>query len=169
MARRNKDSKAGLIGGVVVAVFLGIVIAFLIYRPFDQPPPPPPKVDLNTPYDDTWGKLVAPDARGVVTHILVSWTGANPRVQVSSPRTKEEARKLIDSIWAIYRNTPTEAVWKELQEKHNEDSGDKHNKYPVGGNDGLDPAFSACGKSTKVGHARIVESAFGFHLIRRES
>ncbi|MBE7493179.1 MAG: peptidylprolyl isomerase [Planctomycetes bacterium] len=172
MPSRGQKNKLIGIGGVIAAVLLGGAVGLLVYNPFEPPPPPPPKIDLNMPYDDAWGRLTSPDAEAVVTHILVSWTGANPRAKPKQPRTKEEARKLIDQIWAMYRHTPTPENWKSLQEQYNEDNEggpqSAFNKYTCKANDGLDPKFSATGKSTRSKHARITESAFGFHLIRRE-
>lgn len=172
MARNRNQSNLMSIGGILAAILIGVMIAFMVYRPFDPPPPGPANYDPNMPYDDNWGKLATPDAEAVVTHILVSWTGANPRSNPKEPRTKEEARKLIETVWALYRNNPTPEHWKGLQASHNEDNQggpqSAFNKYTCKRNDGLDPKFSECGKSTKSKHARIVESDFGFHLIRRE-
>jgi len=172
VGRQKKNQSLLNIGSIVTAVILGVIVAMAVYRPFDPPPPGPANYDPNMPYDDSWGKLTSPDAQAEVTHILVGWTGANPRSTPKEPRTKEEARKLIDTIWALYRNNPTPEHWKALQAQHNEDNAggpeSAFNKYTCKAGDGLDPAFSSTGKSTKPKHARICESAFGFHLIRRE-
>lgn len=172
MAQRKANSNLMSLGAVIGAVILGIVIAVAVYNPLEAPPPGPVKFDPNTPYDDEWGKLSTPDEQADVTHILVGWTGANPSSQPKEPRTKEEARRLIEKIWGLYRTTPTVENWKLLQTRHNEDNragpGSEHNKYTCKRGDGLDPKFSECGKTTKSKHARIVESSFGFHLIRRE-
>jgi hypothetical protein len=170
VSRPKSSNTAAIIGLVLLAIVGGVYIGTSIYNEQQGTPmPAPPKVDLNDAYDDNWGKLTSADAQAVVTHILVGWTGANPRSTPKQPRSKEEARKLIDQIWAKFRVNPTDDNWKALQKQYNEDDQvDVHNKYTCKANDGLDPAFSACGKSTKPGHARVTETAFGFHLIKRE-
>jgi hypothetical protein len=125
----------------------------------EAPPTPAAK-----PYDDSLGKLETPDATWKVTHILVSWDGLG--VPTKKPRKKDEARKLIDEIWAKYSEDPTVAHWKALQVQYNEDN-QAHTVYD--NSQPLIEPFKTTAKSTKVGFARIVESQFGFHLIRRES
>jgi hypothetical protein len=117
------------------------------------------------PYDDTLGKLDAPEAAWKVTHILVSWTGAFQGLDPKQPRTKEEARRLVDDIWAKYSADPTDDNWRAMQLQYNEDSA-PHNVYDSKMN--LIEPFKQVSRTTKKGFARIVESQFGFHLIRRE-
>jgi hypothetical protein len=94
----------------------------------------------------------------------VSWTGL--QVPTKQARTKEEARKLIDEIWSKYRANSSQANWAALQKLHNEDSL-PHSSYDS--TQSLIPEFKATAGSTGIGSARIVESRFGFHLIRREA
>lgn len=67
----KKNPSLMSIGGVIVAVLLGLAIATAVYNPFEAPPPPPAKFDPNDPYDDDWGKLTTADETAEVTHILV--------------------------------------------------------------------------------------------------
>jgi len=169
VAKRKSGNSAAIIGGVVFAVFGGIVLAVSVFNAQDETPlPAPPKIDLNTPYDDEWGKLATADSAWTVTHILVSWTGSG--VTTKKPRTKEEARKLIDELWARFRNNPTKEYWTAMQKEFNED-GKPYTEYswPLKtGQVDMVPEFKRVAQTTKASHARIVESQFGFHLIRRE-
>lgn len=117
-----------------------------------------------TAYDDSIGRLGKPATTWKVTHILVSWSGT--QVPTKQPRSKEEARKLIDELWRRYLANPTNDHWRQLQAQHNED-GAPHNVYDS--TQSLVDAFVVGGSTTKTGFARIVESEFGYHLIRRES
>lgn len=166
MARRKR--KTSVTGAILGAVAIGVIVGVVIFNPSD-PPPPPPEVEFTEEYDDDWGKLEAPVARAKVTQILVSWKGANPRVSPKDPeRTKEEAWDLVEEVWHKYRNDPTDDNWKSLQAEHNEDSAPQQ-EYDVDRSARLVEPFKKCAQSTDVGFARIVESEFGYHLIRRES
>jgi hypothetical protein len=172
LARRKKQTS--IIGAVLVAIVLGLIIGVVIFNPYDPPLPPPPEIEHTEEYDDEWGKLDSPLSQAKVTHILISWKGKSARVTPKDPeRTKEEARELVEEIWHKYRNNPTKGNWEYLQAEYNEDT-QPHNEYDLKGGpggrntDGMDPEFSKTGRSIEVGKARICESAFGFHLIRRE-
>jgi hypothetical protein len=154
-------------GALILAVIAGVVIGVVLYNPLDTPPPGPAKVEIVGEYDDSWGRLKTKVAKATVTHILVSWTGANPRSQPKEPRSKDEARKLIDQLWLQFRNNPTEGNWRKMQAQFNEDS-QPHTPYEVDRNASLVQPFKDCSMSTEINHARVVESEFGFHLIRRE-
>lgn len=165
MARPKQSKTAGVIGVVLLAIIGGVYLGVSVFNePEGTPSPPPPKVDLNDKYDDAWGKLATADANWQVTHILVSWEGAG--VKTKKPRDKAAARKLIDEIWAKYRVNPTADNWKALQVEFNEDTGQVHNVYKS--SDSLVEPFKETSKLTKVGFARVAESNYGFHLIRRE-
>lgn len=162
-ARKRKSTP--IIGLSLLAILGGIFLAAQMYHFYDPPPPGPPKVDMNTAYDDTWGKLATPVSKFKVTHILVSWEGISG-VTPKEKRTKEEARKLIEDIWARYKLEPSNDNWRKLQVQYNEDTG-AHNEYTEA--QSLVQPFMDTAKTTAKDHARIVESQFGYHLIRRES
>lgn len=166
MPRPKSSNAAAIIGLVLLAIVGGVYIGTSIYnQPKGTPMPAPPKVDLNDPYDDSWGKLSSADSTWSVTHILVAWDGTG--VTTKKPRDKAGARKLIDEIWGKYRVNPTEGNWKALQVEFNEDTAPTHKLYASA--DPLVDPFKNTAKTTKVGFARVAESSYGFHLIRRES
>ncbi|MCC6464279.1 MAG: peptidylprolyl isomerase [Planctomycetes bacterium] len=160
---RKPPQKKGLLMPLLGAALIGVLIGVWVYNPF-EPAPPIPTIEFTDPYDDSWGRLSEPNSRATVTHILIAWDGTNVNTQ-KAPRSKEEARKLVEQVWHQYKANPTEANWKNLQRVNNEDSA-PHTSYDIPGS--LVQPFQDTGKSTKVGHARICESQFGFHLIRRE-
>jgi len=164
MAKRGKNS-ISFFSTLIVAIAIGIIIGVVVYNPPGDPVNVP-EVTFDASYDDTWGKLDRPDARGTVTHILIAWDGTNVGGQ-REPRTKEQAREQIEQIWHKYRNQPTDENWRSLQAKHNED-GAPHNEYEVHPGAQLVQPFIDIGLTTRAQHARIVESQFGWHLIRRE-
>ncbi len=162
MARKKQKSYAGI---VIVLMILTAGIAMAVVNktgdpiPFEEPP---------TEFDDDWGKLDTPVAKATITHTLISWAGKSPgRVTPKDPkRTEKQARELVEKLWLDYLNDPTDENWKSIQAEHNEDT-QPHNVYEVP-DTGLVQPFNDCGLSTKVNHARITESDFGYHLIRRE-
>jgi parvulin-like peptidyl-prolyl isomerase len=124
-----------------------------VFRPAvdftDVAPLPPP------------GPAVADTAR--VQHILVSYTGT--RVPTKKPRTKAEARKLVQEVFEKVQAPG--ADWKALQEEFNED-GDPHSEYPVIKDDpNWDKAFTQGALSLKVGEVGLFETQFGYHIIKR--
>ena len=170
---KRKQANSSIIGVVLGAAVLGGIVGTVIFHNAGDPLPPPPKIEFTGEYDDSWGRLPSPVNEAKVTHILISWTGKNARSTPKEPRSQEDAKKLVEQLWHQYRNNPTAENWRAMQAEYNEDSA-PHNVYdckggPGGRNtDGLDPAFSTCGRTTEPGKARYIESAFGYHLIRRE-
>ncbi|MCG3182468.1 MAG: hypothetical protein ICCCNLDF_00530 [Planctomycetes bacterium] len=171
---KKRNTRGTLIGTIIFAAILGSVIGAIIFHDPGEPLPGPDSVKFTDKYDDEWGKLAAPVSHVTVTHILVSWKGASPRVTPKDPeRTKEQAWELVEQLWNRYKTDPTKENWTALQAKYNEDS-QPHNSYsipnpqnPRDPNGGMVKPFADCAKSTKEGFARIVESEFGYHLIRR--
>lgn len=157
MAKKSKQN-ISMLGAVIVAAMIGIAIAMVMFNDPGTALPPPANVEFDEDYDDSWGKLATPVARCGVSHILV---------KTDDSRTEEEAKKLIDQIWAKYKNEPSKDNWMSLQKQHNEDTADVHKIYPIPGN--WMPEFMETGKTTKVGFARICKTSYGYHLIRRES
>lgn len=147
-----------MIGAIIVAALIGIALAMVMFHDSGTPLPAPANVEFTEEYDDSWGRLATPVARCGVSHILV---------KIDDSRTEEEARKLIDQIWARYKNEPSKDNWLSLQKQYNEDTADVHKIYPIPGN--WMPEFIETGKSTDIGFARICKTSYGFHLIRRES
>jgi hypothetical protein len=164
MAKRKQN--ISVVSTIIGAIVIGLILGAIMFNPPGEPVGLP-DVSFEGEYDDDWGKLSRPIQRGHVTHILITWDGQG-RAQPKESRNQEEARELIEQLWHRYRNEPTESNWRDLQERYNED-GAPHNEYDVvQGSRNLDPDFTETGLNTEVGHARIVESQFGYHLIRRE-
>lgn len=162
---KPKRKQQSVAGALIVAIVAGVVIGLVLFNPLADPPPSQAKVEIVGDYDDSWGKLPTPVARATVTHILISWDGAG--VTTKQPRNKDAARKLVDQLWLQFRNNPTESNWVKMQAQFNED-GQPHSKYEVFTGAQLVQPFITCGQTTDINHARIVESNYGYHLIRRE-
>jgi peptidylprolyl isomerase/peptidyl-prolyl cis-trans isomerase D len=101
------------------------------------------------------------------SHILVAFAGA---VRSTSLKTKEEAKKTADSIFALVRNSKSK--FKEISDEMNDDAVSK-------GKDGSlgwitkNQAFSSFDKDfanyifkNNTGSIDVVETAFGFHIIK---
>ena len=101
------------------------------------------------------------------SHILVAFTGA---VRSTSLKTKEEAKKTADSIYNLVRNSKSK--FKEISDEMNDDAVSK-------GKDGSlgwitkNQAFSSFDKDfanyifkNKTGSIDVVETAFGYHIIK---
>ena len=107
---------------------------------------------------------VRPDSMRA-SHILISFKGAM-RVNPSVTRTKEEAKKLADSLYNVLRRNP--AKFKMLADKYSNDGSVTANHGNLGWfRDGrMVPAFNEAVVNTKVGHFTVAESPFGFHVIK---
>lgn len=107
----------------------------------------------------------APEAV-IVQHILISWKGANERVEPKdAERTKEQAIKLRDEVMKQARSKG--ADWAALQQAHNEDS-DAHAKYMVEREKRIFvKSFQDLALSLGKGQIDWCESEFGFHIIKR--
>lgn len=163
MARKKKQPS--LVMAVIFGLVFGGIIAVAVWNTYD-PPKPGPKKPHYEEYDDSYGKLETPVASAKVTHILISWDGQGVKMKVDK-RTREQAKQLAEKIWMQYVNDG--ADWKSLQAQYNEDSGGPSAVYDVTPTASLVQPFKDCSLSTEVGKARIVESKFGYHIIRRES
>ncbi len=98
-----------------------------------------------------------------VQHILVSYSGT--RVPTKKPRSKAEARKLVQQV--LEKAQAPGADWKALQLEFNED-GDPHSEYPVVKDDpNWDKLFTQGALSLKVGELGLFETQFGYHIIKR--
>ena len=124
-----------------------------VFRPAvdftDVAPLPPP------------GPAVTEQAK--VQHILISYSGT--RVPTKKPRTKAEARKLVQQVFE--KAQAPGADWKALQLEFNEDV-DPHSEYPVVKDDpNWDKAFTQGALSLKIGEVGLFETQFGYHIIKR--
>ncbi len=99
------------------------------------------------------------------SHILIAYKGAmraNPAVN----RTKEEANKLADSLYRIVKRNPRKIT--KLADKFSDDGTAKKNHGNLGwfADGHMIPTFNKAVFDTKVGHVTMVESPFGFHIIK---
>lgn len=124
-----------------------------VFRPVEEftdvAPLPPP------------GPAIVQECR--VQHILVSWNGQP--VTLKQPRTKKQARLLAEEVLAKARAEGSD--WKALQKEHNEDSMDPHASFAIHAGANFVPEFIAMGQSLKVGEFGLVESTYGYHIIKR--
>jgi len=99
------------------------------------------------------------------THILISFKGAfkaNPAIE----RSREDAQKLADSLLTVVEKK--HGNMKELAGKYSDDPSSKQNKGDLGWfKDGsMVPAFNQACVDTKKGGVIVVETPFGFHVIK---
>lgn len=129
---------------------------------FDVPPGWFPGIDTSTL---PTRQDPAPEAV-IVQHILISWKGANERVEPKdAERTKEQAIKLRDEVLKQARSKG--ADWAALQKAHNEDS-DAQAKYMVEREKRIFvKSFQDLALSLGKGQIDWCESEFGFHIIKR--
>jgi len=124
----------------------------------------------------TNGVLAAPVNRAIpppgpvsdlhAAHILIAYKGAL-RAQAAITRTKEEARQLAER----YRNQATDAAtFSKLAQQHSDDPGSR----PKGGDlghfqrGGMVKPFADAAFALAPGQvSQVVETQFGFHVIRR--
>ncbi len=98
------------------------------------------------------------------SHILISYDGAT-RSQLKSPRTKKEAKSIANKVYRLARRNPNNFV---QLAKEKSDSPSKN----IGGDLGFfqegqmaQEFYNFCNKS-KVGRIGLVETEFGFHIIK---
>lgn len=101
------------------------------------------------------------------SHIIVPYAGTT---RSTSTKTKEEARSTIDSIYALVKNNKTK--FTEIADEVNSD-GTKGKGGDIGWvrkdqafSTGFDKDFADFIYKNKAGSIDVVETAFGFHIIR---
>ena len=98
-------------------------------------------------------------------HILVAYKGAF-RVDPNVTRTKEEAKKLADSLYNVLKRYPSK--FKVLADRFSNDGSVKQNHGNLGWfRDGrMVPGFNEAVVNTPVGHFTVAETQFGYHIIK---
>lgn len=123
--------------------------------PTPTPAPTPAPAPTPTP---------APEGERIqASHILVSWKGAQRSAQT---RTKEEAKKRIDEVIGKIKKG---GDFAKLAAEYGED-GTKAQGGDLGtfGKGQMVPAFESAAFGLKPGEVSgIVETAFGYHVIKR--
>ena len=99
------------------------------------------------------------------SHILIAYKGAL-RVNPIVTRTKEEAKKLADSLYTVLKHNPSK--FKALADKYSNDGSVSTNHGNLGWFlDGrMVPGFNEAVVKTKTGHFTVAESKFGYHVIK---
>ncbi len=99
------------------------------------------------------------------SHILIAYKGAL-RADPKVTRTKEEAKKLADSLYRVLTHHPSN--FKTLADKYSNDGSVKANHGNLGWfMDGrMVPGFNEAVVKTKVGHFTVASSQFGYHVIK---
>ncbi len=100
-------------------------------------------------------------------HILIAWEGLRTAGELK--RTKEEAKTLADSIFSISR-TSNDSIFAALASKHSADTSNKDKGGDLGyfGPGTMVPAFNTYCLDNAVGDQGIVETQFGYHIIKIE-
>lgn len=107
-------------------------------------------------------KIMADTAKA--SHILVSWKGLQTAIGVK--RTKKEAKKLADSLLSqIKRN---KSKFNEFAKTFSSDYSNKDNGGDLGDFTpaNMIPEFSDFVFSNRVGTIDVIETEFGYHLVR---
>jgi parvulin-like peptidyl-prolyl isomerase len=100
-------------------------------------------------------------------HILISYAGA-PKALEGAKRSEAEARALAEQVDAEARAAGTD--WNALAARYTEEPGSKTTGGDLGhfGRGQMVPAFERAAFALKVGEtSAVVQSPFGFHIIRR--
>lgn len=171
----KKSNTAAWVGIIISAIAVGLLAGVILVNPNYVPPPENISVDGKDVAYDHARDAIPKVAKAKVTHILLSWKGKGSVTPKDPNRTQEQAKKLAEEIWQKYNAAPDaekDKVWKELQVKYNEDSGNVHNVYDVSPSASLVPEFKDVALSTKVGKVRITmeppeKLTYGYHVVRR--
>ena len=129
----------------------------------NAPPPPPPPAPTPTPMQPTPPPPEQNEEKIQASHILVSWKGAMRSAQT---RTKPEAKKRIDEVVAKLKKGED---FGKLAAVYGED-GTKSKGGDLGlfGHGAMIAPFESAAFALKVGEVSgIVETPFGFHVIKR--
>ncbi len=99
-------------------------------------------------------------------HILIAYRGAF-RVEPSVTRSKEEAQSLADSLLSVVRNADS-LTFAQIAVEHSDDKSAEKNGGELGwfedGN--MVHAFNEACQTAKVGDYFIVDSPFGYHIVK---
>lgn len=99
------------------------------------------------------------------SHILISYKGAyraNPEIT----RTKAQAEKLADSLYKVLKRKPSRLG--KLAREYSDDPSVKQNDGKLGwfADGQMVPAFNEAVVKTPTGHVTMVETPFGYHIIK---
>jgi len=102
----------------------------------------------------------------VVKHILISWKDMDTSDDRAKNRTKEQAEELVRSLMTQIK---AGANFDMLMKQHSEDPGSAANArpYPVTPDAQLVIEFKSLSLRLNVNEVGVVQSDFGFHIIKR--
>ncbi len=129
------------------------------------PAPVPSSVLSAAAAPSTTAAAAAPDAI-IAQHILVIYKGAK-RAPKTVTRSKADAKARAAEALAKLR---AGATFDDLVKEYSDDAGSVDNRGSLGKfhRDDMDPAFSAAAFALQPGQVSdVVESPFGFHIIKR--
>lgn len=100
-----------------------------------------------------------------IKHILISW-GEDARDERGKARTKQQAEALVTSLVTQIK---AGADFDMLMKQHSEDPGSASSAraYPVSPDAQLVIEFKQLGLRLNVGEVGVVQSEFGFHIMKR--
>lgn len=96
-----------------------------------------------------------------VSHILITYSGSAPGV--NEKRNRAEAKELAIKLCHEARKKHTD--FAKLMKENSQDPGP--GTYPVTADAGLVPQFKQLGLALGVGQVDVVETNFGFHVMKR--
>jgi peptidyl-prolyl cis-trans isomerase D len=101
-----------------------------------------------------------------VKHILIGWKGMDGSDDRAKNRTKEQAEALVKSLMTQIK---AGADFDMLMKQHSEDPGSARNAnaYPVSPDAQLVIEFKQLSLRLNVNEVGVVQSDYGFHLIKR--
>jgi parvulin-like peptidyl-prolyl isomerase len=100
-----------------------------------------------------------------IVHILIGWNGSGEKDERALKRSKPEAETLVRSLLdQLAKGGDFEALMKQ----YSEDPGSAHGaSYKVAPDAELVIEFKQLGLRLKVGEYGVVESEYGFHIMKR--
>jgi parvulin-like peptidyl-prolyl isomerase len=104
--------------------------------------------------------------RSQIKHILISWKDMEARDERAKDRTKQDAENVVKSLLGQIK---AGADFDALMKQHSEDPGSASGAraYPVSPDAQLVIEFRQLGLRLEVGEVGVVQSDFGFHIMKR--
>ena len=101
-----------------------------------------------------------------VKHILISWKEKDAKDPRGQARTKADAEQMVTSLMTQIK---AGGDFDALMKQHSEDPGSAASAraYPVSPDAGLVIEFKQLGLRLNVNEVGVVESEFGFHIMKR--
>ena len=158
--------------GFGYAVALSVGLGAACSKPEPPPPPAPsaapvPSVAPRAPAPTPTAKLDEPVPESIaVQHVLIAYRGAK-NAPKTVKRSQAEAKQLAEQVLAEARGG---ADFSELAARYSDDPGAKASRGNLGKRkrDAFVPAFADAAFRLKEGEVSdVVETEFGFHIIKR--